>query len=157
MDETIITNWNSIVQPNDLIFHLGDFAFGDARTYIKRLKGQIHFITGSHDKNTKCCANMFASYSPLRDIVIDNITIVLCHYAMRVWKKSHYGSWHLYGHSHNGLSHTPYGIWGKSFDCGQDTEWPEIHSKFYPYSFDEVKLIMSKLPDNFNLVKERKY
>jgi hypothetical protein len=24
---------------------------------------------------------------------------VLCHYAMRVWNRSHHGAWHLYGHS----------------------------------------------------------
>ena len=29
--------------------------------------------------------------------------VVLCHYAMRVWDRSHYGSWHLYGHSHGNL------------------------------------------------------
>jgi len=29
--------------------------------------------------------------------------IVLCHYSLRVWDRSHYGSWHLYGHSHGNL------------------------------------------------------
>ena len=33
--------------------------------------------------------------------------IVLCHYAMRVWQKSHYGAWMLYGHSHGTLPDNP--------------------------------------------------
>lgn len=28
MNETIIANWNSVVGPDDIIFHLGDFLFG---------------------------------------------------------------------------------------------------------------------------------
>jgi calcineurin-like phosphoesterase family protein len=63
---------------------------------------------------------------------------------MRTWEKSHYNSWHLFGHSHGKLP-----SFGKSFDIGVDT------NDFYPYSFDEVKKIMDKLPDNFNLVRNK--
>lgn len=30
MNETIIANWNSVVGPDDIIFHLGDFCLGDS-------------------------------------------------------------------------------------------------------------------------------
>jgi hypothetical protein len=33
--------------------------------------------------------------------------IVLCHYAMRVWNRSHHGAWHLYGHSRGNLPAAP--------------------------------------------------
>ena len=41
--------------------------------------------------------------------------IVLCHYALRVWDRAHYGSWHLYGHSHGQLPSL-----GLSLDVGVD-------------------------------------
>jgi len=146
MNECLITNWNALVQPNDLVYHMGDFAFGNVQEILKQLKGQIHFITGSHDKNTQCCKHLFASYSPLKEIKIDEQPITLCHYSMRTWAKSHYGAWMLYGHAHGGLA-----SWGKSFDAGVDT------NNFFPYSWEQVKAKMATLPDNFNLVKEKRY
>ena len=47
---------------------------------------------------------------------------------MRVWNKSHYGSWELYGHSHGTLEPI-----GKQLDVGVDT------NNFYPYSFEDIK------------------
>ena len=41
--------------------------------------------------------------------------IVLCHYAMRVWNKSHHGNFMLYGHSHGSLADDPNSM---SFDVG---------------------------------------
>lgn len=144
MNEAMITNWNSVVRPNDDIYHLGDFAFGIVENYLNLLNGRIHLIIGSHDKGTWQCRNMFRDYIPLLETNIDNQSIVLCHYAMRSWHKSHYNSWHLYGHHHGRLK--PY---GKSFDCGVDT------NNFFPYSWEQVKQKMATLEDNFNLVKDR--
>lgn len=145
MNETMIKNWNSLIQPNDIVYHLGDFAFGDVPLILRRLNGQIHLIVGSHDKNTNSCKHMFASYTPLKHIDVEGMPLVLCHTAMRVWHKSHYGSYHLYGHSHGKVA--PF---GKSFDCGVDTH------NFFPYSWEEVKRKMNTLEDNFNLIKEGK-
>jgi len=69
--------------------------------------------------------------------------VVVCHYAMRVWPKSHYNSWQLYGHSHGRLG----GI-GKQYDIGVD------NNNFYPVSFNEICEIMQNKPDNSNLVGE---
>lgn len=52
MNETLIKRWNDVVRPEDLVFHLGDFAFGDKQRIIeiaKRLNGKIYFIMGNHD------------------------------------------------------------------------------------------------------------
>lgn len=54
MNETIINNWNSVVSYNDTIYHLGDFSLSSVtcREDIKnRLKGNIVFIKGNHDKS----------------------------------------------------------------------------------------------------------
>ena len=48
MDERLIENWNKIVGPDDLIYHLGDFTLlGEdlAAGYFQRLNGKIHIIT----------------------------------------------------------------------------------------------------------------
>lgn len=53
MDEAMIKNWNSVVKPNDTIYHLGDFAFHteDAVCNIlERLNGNKILILGNHDK-----------------------------------------------------------------------------------------------------------
>ncbi|MET3505483.1 calcineurin-like phosphoesterase family protein [Halalkalibacter oceani] len=58
MNEILIENWNKVVKPNDLIFHLGDVFFCGAQKmkYISdRLNGRKTLIKGNHDKssNTK--------------------------------------------------------------------------------------------------------
>jgi calcineurin-like phosphoesterase family protein len=53
MTESLIDNWNSVVKPNDLIFHLGDIFFcnSDRMKYISsKLNGRKILIRGNHDK-----------------------------------------------------------------------------------------------------------
>ena len=80
------------------------------------------------DKNT------FVTPENLFDEYRNPISITLCHYAMRSWERSHYATWHLYGHHHGKLP--PYGL---SFDVGVDC-W-----NFYPVSLDQVKEKMATL------------
>ena len=54
-DRVLIENWNNKVQPQDVVYHLGDFGFGtpdDLRKIAAKLQGKIHFIRGNHDKPT---------------------------------------------------------------------------------------------------------
>jgi len=143
MNETMISNWNSVVKENDDVYFLGDFGLGTEKQLLSiynRLNGRKFLITGSHDKHSM---NLPWSGIDARKVIsVEGIPITLCHYAMRTWSKSHFNSWHLYGHSHGRLQ--PF---GKSFDVGVDA-W-----KFFPVSFYDVKVKMSSLEDNFNLVK----
>lgn len=53
MDEVLIHNWNSVVKPHDLIFHLGDVFFcGSERQQeiCTQLNGRKILIRGNHDK-----------------------------------------------------------------------------------------------------------
>ena len=53
MDQTIIDNWNSVVRPEDIVFHLGDFGFCGSlrlREIVDQLNGKIYLITGNHDR-----------------------------------------------------------------------------------------------------------
>jgi calcineurin-like phosphoesterase family protein len=137
MDETLITNWNSRIKAEDLVYFLGDVGFGDISNILRRLNGHIVLISGSHDKSAWQCKDRFDKILPILEIKIENQPIVLCHYSMRSWSKSFHGSWHLFGHSHGRLE--PY---GKSFDVGVDG-----HS-FFPWSWEEVKKKMSTLENN---------
>jgi calcineurin-like phosphoesterase family protein len=140
MNNTIITNWNAKVGGNDLIYHLGDFAFGREDWHLtmllEKLKGKIIFLKGNHDRLAwRNRQRFFACSDSYREIEVNGQEITLCHYALRVWNKSHHGAWHLYGHSHGTLPDDPH---SRSFDCGVDSH------NFTPLSFEEVKVIMDK-------------
>ena len=56
MDEAIIENWNKIVKPNDVVYHLGDTMLNDnvhGLECFKRLNGQIFLIYGNHDSDAR--------------------------------------------------------------------------------------------------------
>lgn len=53
MNEKLIENWNNKVNPDSLVYHVGDFCFGKGteKQYKTRLNGDIVHIQGNHDTN----------------------------------------------------------------------------------------------------------
>jgi len=55
MQTALIQNWNRVVSNDDIVYVLGDFAFGDAhqmfRRILKKLNGRKVLIYGNHDDN----------------------------------------------------------------------------------------------------------
>lgn len=51
MNEGLIYNWNSVVQPEDTIYCLGDFSFAgrSVELYSSRLNGNKKILFGNHD------------------------------------------------------------------------------------------------------------
>lgn len=158
MNMVMIQNWNAVVQPKDTVYQLGDFFLTNKIENIikilEQLHGQIFLVPGSHDninlykKALSSCPNLNSHFSIISNnhvVKYNDIEIVLNHYSMRVWPKSHYGSFHLFGHSHGHLNHKDM---GKSFDVGVDC------FNFYPISIDKVIEIMKTKPDNFNMVNK---
>jgi len=141
MDEKLIFNWNSCINPKDIVYHLGDFSWGKEELYFNQLNGIKHLIIGNHDKRKDVLKKLFVSVNSILEVTTEENHIVLSHFAMRVWSRSHYNSWHLFGHSHGCLS-----SYGKSFDVGVDC------NNFTPVSYDQIKEKMSKLEDNFNWI-----
>ncbi len=119
MDEALIENWNYITRPKDTIYHLGDFTLAGkekANDYFSSLNGKISLIPGGHDKRwirqgeyrskSGYSINILPALHTIKLSIPDceqPKLVVLCHYSMRVWDRSHYESWHLYGHSHGNL------------------------------------------------------
>jgi calcineurin-like phosphoesterase family protein len=146
MDKTILNNLEDSVKSKDILYYLGDLTFklNVAQAFFNEFEDiEIHYIIGNHDNeevlNTvkKYCKSIAA----LMDINIKEISITLCHYAMRVWNKSHLNAWQLYGHSHANLLPI-----GKQYDVGVD------NNNFFPVSFKYLKDYMNQQPDNLNFI-----
>ena len=142
-DETIINNWNSVVRPDDTVYHLGDFAFRSARDpnqYAKRLNGKKFLILGNHDKHLPDKEfTILGHYHVLKQAVFgrnsdDPPLIVLCHYPFSSWASAFHGSYHLFGHVHGRSA--AYDTNSLRLDVGVDCH------HFYPISYDEVKVLM---------------
>lgn len=51
MDEYMVDLWNTLVQPNDIIYHLGDIAVrSSVDRYLPRLHGKKYLTFGNHDR-----------------------------------------------------------------------------------------------------------
>ena len=59
-DEWLVDNWNSTVKPNDVVLHMGDFAFKGIRELENKLNGYKILILGNHDrKGSQVYNNVF--------------------------------------------------------------------------------------------------
>lgn len=54
MNEALILNWNSVVDPEDIVFHLGDVGLfrhpSQAKEIVQQLNGKKILIYGNHDR-----------------------------------------------------------------------------------------------------------
>jgi len=53
MNQTLINNWNETVEPDDIVYHLGDACMGDISytlPLIGRLNGYKILVPGNHDR-----------------------------------------------------------------------------------------------------------
>lgn len=150
MNTVLVKNWNQTVQDDDHVYICGDLTLcksDRAVSILKQLRGTKYLIEGNHDE--KCLKNdefrnCFEWIRQLADIKIpdpdairEEQHIVLCHFAMRVWNKSHHGSWCLHGHSHGTLKPE-----GKSVDIGVDSPYITGKREYRPFSYQEVKHFM---------------
>jgi calcineurin-like phosphoesterase family protein len=135
-NETLIENWNSVVQPNDHVYHLGDVGFGSPDylyRVLQRLNGKLYLIKGNHD-DSAIREPASQRFQFIKDVHVlktqhkgKKVQLFLSHYAHRTWLRSNHGSIHLFGHSHGNMP--PHGL---SFDVGVDC-W-----NFTPISLDAV-------------------
>jgi len=156
-DEELIDRWNSKVDADDIVYYLGDFTLKGWSFFwdvVQKLNGSILIVPGGHDYKwikehpnpeiqIKRPANF--THSPRRISLLNTLEIIeihhggkyplvisLCHYAMKVWDRSHHGSLHLFGHSHGHLKNPS----SRSMDVGVDT------NNYYPYSLDKIKSLL---------------
>ena len=156
-DSEITQNILSVLSPGNNLYCLGDFSFKKDVAFFKyffdellKKKVNFHWIEGNHDKinfNHKA----IAFKGSIKDIIIQDQPITLCHYPMYVWNKSHRGAWQLFGHIHkNDFTDNifPYENLGKQLNVNIE------FNNFMPYSFQQIKEIMNKKPKNFDILKK---
>lgn len=132
MDTTIIENINAVVGENDILWHLGDFAYGRSAqpNQIQLIRNKIRcknimLIVGNHDKkvlkNTEL-KRMFTAILPCFVGHIEGKPVVLTHVPPKKeidpyicgmingWKNKFSNSPIFYGHVHNNSDITKYNM-----------------------------------------------
>lgn len=149
MNEGLIERWNAKVGKNDIIFHLGDFAWGGFekwKSILERLNGRIVLIMGNHDdKNlSELTKPYFEHITHQMKIVVGDRPIYLNHYPFLCFGGAYRNVWQLYGHVHSVHEDNPrYGsgpdyprlkyLMANQYDVGVDL------NNFEPINFFEVE------------------
>lgn len=104
MNAALVTRWNDVVSPEDLVYVLGDFFWcksSDAVPVLKSLHGTKFLIRGNHDRsNDGAFIKQFAKVTDYMEVDDDGRKVVLCHYPIPCYKNHYHGWIHLYGHVH---------------------------------------------------------
>lgn len=141
MDSVLMARWNARVQPDDEVFHLGDFAWypvGEAlRALRHRLNGRIRLVPGNHDRPQALLEAGIIDevLPPIHELLVGGdagrarVTLVLCHYPLEEWNRSYRGSIHLHGHCH-GRRPAPAGM--RRLDVGADA------NRFEPVAVEQI-------------------
>ena len=108
MHQTLISNWNARVQPQDEIYILGDFSYrgqvGEVNQILARLNGTKYLIVGNHDgfiDQADFDPSAFAWIKPYYVLCHEKRKFVLFHYPILEWQGFFGNAIHLYGHVHN--------------------------------------------------------
>ena len=146
MNQGLIDNWNSVIGPDDTVFHLGDVSFGgntNLINYVSQLNGHIILIKGNHDRKLQqsICDKLFDYSCQQLTLNIDGITVFLNHFPFLCFSGTYNTdkSIQLFGHIHSGpLSSGPdidrfnkYGVYNQ-YDVGVD------NNHYKPISWNEI-------------------
>lgn len=110
MNSEIRRIWNEIVEPDDLVYMLGDCAFckpDKAAEYMRSLNGRKILIEGNHDARLVENAEFracFESIHKYHEIKYNDHRICMFHYPISEWHDCHRGSVMLHGHLHGNPS-----------------------------------------------------
>lgn len=100
MDEKLIKNWNAVVGENDIVFHLGDFCFGNIekwKSVLKRLNGKKFLVIGNHDMKTISKDSFSEEILPHFELIKQQMNILI-------------DGWHIY------LNHYPFLAFGGAYN-----------------------------------------
>jgi calcineurin-like phosphoesterase family protein len=152
-DEWLIDLWNSTIEKKDIVYIVGDFAFGNkplVEKLLGKLHGQKHLIIGNHDGSSSKSPNYFASMSQIKDLnfkasvhpfLKKDFDLALCHYPLVSWNRKNYGACMVHGHCHGRIDdfnaktgdlRVDVGIDGKlARECGGFISMERLYEHFY--------------------------
>lgn len=139
MNEAIISNWNSVVGKDDIVWHLGDFCLGknqkeEVPKFVSKLNGKINIVLGNHDNhNVKFYYDCGFNRVYDRKIIINNF-VVLSHAPMEFVKAPFFN---IFGHVHDVST---YNTFSKDSCC----VCVERHN-YTPISWKEIELKYKEL------------
>jgi calcineurin-like phosphoesterase family protein len=145
MNAELIRRWRETVPEDGIVFHLGDFAHGNARLWndiLSALTGRKYLILGNHDMKALRQGYMgrFEHVAQQMTIRVGGQAIILNHNPFLCYGGSYRDVWQLFGHVHSGpASHTGLDhprlkmLFPLQYDVGVD------NNDFRPVSFAEVK------------------
>ena len=157
MNEALVANWNSVVKPDDHIYHLGDFCFGNVEKWNwclepGKLNGHIHLILGNHDPERVfrdgTLIERFDSIDYQKILLVEGWTVIMNHFPFQSFSNNFdHKVIQLFGHIHSG----PDGI-GNVMLEGKTLQWNQYdvgvdNNNYTPISWAEVKERM-KLDEN---------
>jgi calcineurin-like phosphoesterase family protein len=116
MNEALIKNWNSVIGPDDIVYHLGDFCFGSVDKWNTVLapgvlNGHIHLILGNHDPDRVfrdgTMRERFEEIDFQKYLMIDGWGVYLNHFPFLDFSNNiDHKVIQLHGHIHSGLNNT---------------------------------------------------
>lgn len=140
-DSTILDNINSVVQPEDTLWCLGDFSVGSRsvglskeEAYIKYRNlircQDIKYIIGNHSLGKKRLRELgvFSEVHDYYELRYKKEFICMSHYPFFSWNSMSKGSYMLHGHVHS----NPKRVVGRCCDVGLDG------NNFKPYLLDDI-------------------
>src|SRR5262249_43008519 len=93
---------------DDVVWHLGDFAYRVPAermvAVLARLNGVKHLVTGNNDGPETAGLSGWASVQAYRELDLDGVRLVLCHYPFLQWNGMYKVALNLHGHSHGKLA-----------------------------------------------------
>lgn len=103
-NEALVARWNSVVSPQDTVWHLGDAVFGMHNMhYLRRLNGHIRLVMGNHDRFqsqvylTHNIERLYGAASIDRKINGSRVSVVMTHIPVN---PNQFHRYHLNVHGH---------------------------------------------------------
>jgi len=159
MDKRLIENWNNVVKPDDIVFHLGDFAFCGSnriREIRNQLNGKIILVKGNHDRHLKdsLCNELFEGTTYQLQIQLGDRSVYLNHFPFLSWggcaRKPENAVYQLFGHIHSCKSNPYFNLHRFQYDVGVD------NNNYKPVSWNEVQSKIDEQCKTKNLLQKFK-
>lgn len=149
MDETMVERWNSIVKPEDSVYHLGDFVINRRFMHIgHRLNGRKRLVRGNHDL-FKTQEYIDIGFEEIYGVWVDSSAKIIASH-IPIHPESIKPGWlNVHGHLHSGRvmknieAYTKEGSWKSNLVDPRYVCVSVENTDYYPVTLDWIKNVQS--------------